>query len=109
MTKHNIGSALLLLALSAVIVSGCVGIGPKTVTKDRFDYSGAIADSWKTQMLLNIVKVRYGDAPVFLDVTSSPVPPARGHPGPSTLRISPDQALAQPGFLPIAPRLLTLP
>jgi hypothetical protein len=70
MTKHNIGSALLLLALSAVIVSGCVGIGPKTVTKDRFDYSGAIADSWKTQMLLNIVKVRYGDAPVFLDVAS---------------------------------------
>ena len=25
---------------------------------------------WKSQMLINVVKVRYGDAPVFLDVAS---------------------------------------
>jgi hypothetical protein len=34
------------------------------------DYSGAIAESWKRMMLLNIVKIRYGDAPVFLEVAS---------------------------------------
>lgn len=33
-------------------------------------YTTAISDSWKRQMLLNIVKIRYGDAPVFLDVAS---------------------------------------
>jgi hypothetical protein len=56
--------------LSIVCLSGCSGIGPGTVSRDRFDYTAAISDSWKDQMLLNLVKIRYGDAPVFLDVTS---------------------------------------
>jgi hypothetical protein len=49
---------------------GCASIGPRTVARDRFDYIAAISDSWKAQMLLNLVKLRYGDAPVFLDVAS---------------------------------------
>jgi hypothetical protein len=52
------------------ILSGCAALGPRTVNRDRFDYTTAIADSWKRQMLLNIVKIRYGDAPIFLDVAS---------------------------------------
>lgn len=51
-------------------LSGCASIGPGNVARDRFDYISAISDSWKAQMLLNLVKLRYGDAPVFLDVAS---------------------------------------
>ena len=50
--------------------AGCMAIGPPTVARDRFDYTTAISDSWKSQMLINMVKLRYGDAPSFLEVTS---------------------------------------
>jgi hypothetical protein len=43
-------------------------MGPKTLATDRFDYSEAITRSWKEQMLLNMVKLRYMDPPVFLEV-----------------------------------------
>ena len=52
------------------VLTGCASIGPGTVVRDRFDYISAISDSWKSQMLFNLVKLRYGDAPVFLDVAS---------------------------------------
>src|SRR4051812_35900238 len=58
------------LTMSVLALAGCASIGPATVPRDRFDYVESISESWKRQMLLNLVKVRYADAPVFLDVTS---------------------------------------
>ena len=62
---RTVASLLLVLSLA-----GCAGIGPNTVARDRFDYITALSDSWKSQMLLNTVKQRYGDSPVFLEVAS---------------------------------------
>jgi hypothetical protein len=58
------GAALLALGLAA-----CRSIGPATVPRDRIDYLDSLGDSWKQQTLLNIVKLRYGDVPIFLEVT----------------------------------------
>jgi hypothetical protein len=66
MSRNRLAIAMLIIAG----VAGCASIGPGTVARDRFDYITAISDSWKSQMLLNLVKLRYGDAPVFLDVAS---------------------------------------
>ena len=62
---------LLMLVLAITFpMAGCQTIGPGTVKRDRVDYADAIAGSWREQMLLNIVKLRYFDAPVFLEVAS---------------------------------------
>src|SRR5689334_20510414 len=59
---------LIFAALAAIALTGCKSIGPGTVPRDRFAYSDSISDSWKRQTLLNIVKLRYFDPPIFVDV-----------------------------------------
>lgn len=56
--------------LTVVLLAGCQTIGFNSVPRDRMGYAAAIGDSWKEQMLLNIVKLRYLDTPVYLDVSS---------------------------------------
>ncbi|MGX1125781.1 hypothetical protein [Pseudomonas sp. HLS-6 TE3448] len=58
------------LLAAACYIAGCTTLGPASVQRDRTDYGGALATTWKEQTLLNIVKLRYGDAPVYLDVSS---------------------------------------
>jgi hypothetical protein len=45
-------------------------MGPKTIPTDQFNYNAAIASSSNEQLLLNIVRLRYSEAPVFLKVSS---------------------------------------
>ena len=61
--RRRLAAALLACSLAA-----CGGIGPGTVSHDRIDYGSAIGNSWKEQTLLNIVKLRYADMPIFLEV-----------------------------------------
>ena len=67
-TRFVVGYQLAVSVALALLVGGCSSVGPPILARDRFDYSSAVADSWKRQTLLNIVKLRYLDSPIFLDV-----------------------------------------
>src|SRR6516162_6415697 len=62
--RWRLGATVLSLPVAA-----CSAIGPATVPHDRIDYGSSIGNSWKEQTLLNIVKLRYADMPIFLEVS----------------------------------------
>ena len=59
-----------LVIAMCLLLSACSSLGPQRLPADRLDYADAVSSSWQRQMLLNIVKLRYGEMPMFLDVTS---------------------------------------
>jgi hypothetical protein len=61
------------LTLVLALVAGCNrsgGMGPRTIQAARFDYNEAIVGSFDRQMLLNLVRLRYQDSILFLDLSS---------------------------------------
>ena len=69
--KQYVSALIPILALiSLLILNGCTSFGSRNVTRDRFNYNEAIAQSHSQQMLLNIVRLRYLEMPNFLEVSS---------------------------------------
>jgi hypothetical protein len=65
LVRNGVGSIALVLP-----IIGCSSMGPTVMARDRTEYLSSVAESWKEQTLLNVVRLRYGDAPSFLDVSS---------------------------------------
>lgn len=59
-----------LACLTGMAGGGCSTLGPRTIRGDRFNYNKAGADSSNEQLLLNIVRLRYGEPIYWLEIGS---------------------------------------
>ena len=59
------------LTLVALVTAACHGsMGPRTVPADRFNYNEMISLSAKQQLLTNLIRMRYIEAPSFVEISS---------------------------------------
>ncbi|GFK95815.1 hypothetical protein NNJEOMEG_03685 [Fundidesulfovibrio magnetotacticus] len=65
-SRGNPALFALLAALS--VLAGCSSIGPGRMLTDRTDYNASFTESWKRQILMNIVKIRYAEPIFFMEV-----------------------------------------
>ncbi len=63
---HRSLQRFVLLAGVSACVSGCVG--PNAVRYTRMRYNEVVRDTNDEQLLMNIVRLRYADSPVFIDL-----------------------------------------
>ena len=59
-----------LVSVLLVLLTACGSMGPKSIRGGRMEYNMALGRSDAEQLLVNIVKMRFLDKPVFLKVTS---------------------------------------
>jgi hypothetical protein len=55
--------------LACTSLCGCFSIGTTRLYEDQLGYSQALGDAEKSETLLNVVRIRYADTPVFLQAT----------------------------------------
>ncbi len=67
-TGRCAGLSSLSCSPSGPCVSGC--LGPKAVQYTRLRYNEVVRDTNDEQLLINIVRLRYADSPVFIDLPS---------------------------------------
>jgi hypothetical protein len=63
-------SAGLLLVISSSVFFGCIKFGPVFLKSERSQYNQAIQKTNDEQLLLNLVRLKYHDTPLFMEVHS---------------------------------------
>ncbi|MDG2220471.1 MAG: hypothetical protein P8L85_03770 [Rubripirellula sp.] len=53
--------------LCCLLMAGCT-LGPRQIPKERLEYNQAVQKSFREEMLLNLVRLRYRETPEFLSV-----------------------------------------
>ena len=58
-----------ILLLACASLGGCLSFGSTRLYEDQLGYSRALGDAEKSDTLLNVVRLRYADSPIFLQAT----------------------------------------
>ncbi|WP_340112118.1 hypothetical protein [Maribellus mangrovi] len=61
---------LYIIIVFATLLSSCASMGPKTIPVDGFNYNQRISTQEREQLLFNIVRLRYAETPMFINVSS---------------------------------------
>lgn len=56
--------------IAVMMLTGCASLGPRIAKVAQRPYNEALVYSWKEQLLLNLVRLRYRDDPYFIEVTN---------------------------------------
>ncbi len=78
-----------------VFLGGCLSRGPASISQQRGPYTEVLAQTDQEELLANIVRLAYLDAPVFLQVTSVTASPSLEYGTESELRLG-DGAAPEP-------------
>ncbi|MFC2147945.1 hypothetical protein ACFLR9_05190 [Bacteroidota bacterium] len=66
----NVSSRYLYLSLFTFLLISCKSVGPKYIPADQFNFNTSISQASNEQLLMNLVRLRYSEPPVFLKVSS---------------------------------------
>jgi hypothetical protein len=67
--RRRAAAAIWVLAVAPLGVGACSGFGTTQLYEDQLGFARALGDADKSATLLNIVRIRYGDSPTFLEAT----------------------------------------
>ncbi|MFZ5440105.1 MAG: hypothetical protein ACOZQL_08860 [Myxococcota bacterium] len=59
-----------LCVVAFLVLTGCAGIGPGAIHRTRLSYNETVKTTSEQEMLLNIVRLRYGDTPSALAISN---------------------------------------
>lgn len=64
------GISRIALLIAGAMLAGCMSAGPTLISGSRTDYNVVLRQADDRQMLLNLVRLRYRDQPMFLEVSA---------------------------------------
>ncbi len=82
----------IVLILTCIAMSGCSGLGPDHLERSRGAYIEALAQTDREELLANIIRLRYREAPVFMQISSITAAPSLEVGVDSDLAIGPGEA-----------------
>lgn len=66
----NVKNIQIIFIFTLILLTSCSSFGHRRVPTDNFNYNEAIGRAANEQMLLNLVRLRHFDVPVFLSISS---------------------------------------